>query len=130
MEKYICAATPKSPFVSMDADTGRIEIGGRSIPDNPLDFYKPLFDWIEIYSLSPKRKTQVNFRFEYFNNISKRELTNLLHKFQLLHESVKSEVEINWFYGKDDPDMLDVGEDFKDMLKVPFNLIGVDKAIL
>jgi hypothetical protein len=33
-------------------------------------------------------------------------------------------VEINWYYEKDDDDILETGEEFKDDIEVPFNLFS------
>ena len=33
---------------------GIMEIKGRSIPENSIEFYKPLVDWLDEYAKSPK----------------------------------------------------------------------------
>ena len=42
MEPISIAGTPKTPTVHFDAGNGKIEIKGRSIPENSIEFYKPL----------------------------------------------------------------------------------------
>ena len=42
MEPISIEGTPKTPTVKFDAEQGIIEIKGRSIPENSIEFYKPL----------------------------------------------------------------------------------------
>ena len=46
MENLTLEGTPKTPTVSFSKDAGVLEIKGRSIPENSIEFYKPLLDWI------------------------------------------------------------------------------------
>ena len=46
MDSINIEGTPKTPAVSFDAKTGQIEIKGRSIPENSIEFYKPLFKFM------------------------------------------------------------------------------------
>ncbi len=49
MEPIIIEGTPKTPTIKFDAKEGVFEIKGRSIPENSVEFYKPLVDWLENY---------------------------------------------------------------------------------
>jgi len=70
METIIREGTPKTPFVRFDGEKGLVEIKGRSIPENSVEFYKPLIDWLEKYSAGPVKETYVNIQLEYFNTSS------------------------------------------------------------
>jgi hypothetical protein len=50
MEPISIEGTTKTPTVKFDAGSGKIEIKGRSIPENSIEFYKPLVDWLEEYA--------------------------------------------------------------------------------
>jgi hypothetical protein len=65
MEPIIIEGTPKTPTVKFDSAQGIFEIKGRSIPENSVEFYKPLVDWLESYKEAPLPKTVVNIRLEY-----------------------------------------------------------------
>ena len=41
MEAIVIEGTQKTPSVKFDGKTGIIEIKGRSIPENSIEFYKP-----------------------------------------------------------------------------------------
>ena len=70
MEPILIEGTPKTPTVKFDKSEGVFEIKGRSIPENSVEFYKPLVDWLDNYKESPLDKTVVNIRLEYFNTSS------------------------------------------------------------
>ena len=50
MEKYAIEGTPKTPTISFDIQAGVLEIKGRSIPENSIEFYKPMIDALDKYS--------------------------------------------------------------------------------
>ena len=43
MQNLTLDSSGKTPYVSFTTD-GVIELSGRSIPENAVDFYKPLYD--------------------------------------------------------------------------------------
>jgi hypothetical protein len=57
MEPLILKATSKRPSINFNNLTGKFEIKGRSIPEDAIGFYRPIFDWIEQYILNPQTKT-------------------------------------------------------------------------
>ena len=42
MDKISIEGTPKTPGIKLDPEAGIIEISGRSIPENSIEFYKPV----------------------------------------------------------------------------------------
>lgn len=124
MEPISIEGTPKTPTVKFDAEQGIIEIKGRSIPENSIEFYKPLVDWLEDYKGSPLPKTKVNIQLEYFNTSSSKCILDVFKKLEAIHKS-KNEVEINWYYEEDDEDMLEAGEDYESIIRIPFKMIEI-----
>jgi len=124
MELTTIDGTPKTPSVSMNPQTGVIEIKGRSIPENSIEFYKPVVDWLEEYAKRPASKTVVNVQLEYFNTSSSKCILDVFKKLEVLKKN-QNEVVINWYYEEDDEDMLEAGEDYESIIKVPFKMIQV-----
>jgi hypothetical protein len=124
MEPISIEGTPKTPTVKFDAEQGIIEIKGRSIPENSIEFYKPLVDWLEDYKSDPLPKTTVNIQLEYFNTSSSKCILDVFKKLEAIHKS-KNEVEINWYYEEDDEDMLEAGEDYESIIRIPFKMIEI-----
>ncbi|TFG42190.1 MAG: nuclear pore complex subunit, partial [Bacteroidia bacterium] len=43
LKRYIAEPTRRTPRIVLE--TGRIFIVGRSIPENPGEFYRPVYEW-------------------------------------------------------------------------------------
>ncbi len=125
MEPIIIEGTPKTPSVRFDAKQGFVEIKGRSIPENSIEFYKPLVDWLEQYSGAPAEKTVVNIHLEYFNTSSSKCILDVFKKLETIHKA-KNDVVVNWYYEEDDEDMLEAGEDYESIIRIPFKMIEVE----
>jgi hypothetical protein len=126
MDPIIIEGTPKTPTVNFDATTGKIEIKGRSIPENSIEFYKPLVDWLESYSGAALANTVVNIQLEYFNTSSSKCILDIFKKLENIAKA-GSAVIINWYYEEDDEDMLEAGEDYQSIIKVPFKMIEIEE---
>lgn len=124
MEPIIIEGTPKTPSIKFDSKEGVFEIKGRSIPENSVEFYKPLNEWLDNYMQTPLDKTVVNIRLEYFNTSSSKCILDVFKRLEAIHRS-KHDVEINWYYEEDDEDMLEAGEDYDSIIKVPFKMIEI-----
>lgn len=103
-----------------------MELKGRSIPENSIEFYKPLNDWIDEYANSPQSQTVVDIKLEYFNTSSSKCILDLFKLLEKLNEK-STQVKINWFYEVDDEDMAEAGEDYQAIIDLPFEMIEVEE---
>ncbi|MBS1651302.1 MAG: DUF1987 domain-containing protein [Bacteroidetes bacterium] len=126
MNKYAIDGTPKTPSISFDLGSGVLEIKGRSIPENSIEFYKPLIEALEKYSSGTKGNTTVNMQLEYFNTSSSKCILDIFKKLESIHKG-GSAVTINWHYEEDDEDMLEAGEDYQAIISVPFKMVMVNE---
>ena len=124
MEALSIEGTAKTPTVKFNHEGGILEIKGRSIPENSIEFYKPLVEWLEEYTGTPMDLTQVNVQLEYFNTSSSKCILDVFKKLEAVHKG-NSEVIINWYYEEDDEDMLEAGEDYESIIRVPFKMIEI-----
>ena len=124
MESLLIEGTAKTPNIRFDGNQGLIEIKGRSIPENSIEFYKPLVDWLDKYSQGPKQTTKVNIQLEYFNTSSSKCILDVFKKLETIHKA-NHEVVINWYYEEDDEDMLEAGEDYESIIRIPFKMIEI-----
>lgn len=125
MDSIKIEGTPKTPTISFNAESGELEIKGRSIPENAVEFYKPLVDWIGNYGENAKPVTEVNIQLEYFNTSSSKCILDVFKKLESIN--AKSEIVINWFYEEDDEDMLEAGEDYQAIINIPFKMIEMEE---
>ncbi len=124
METISIEGTPKTPTITFDINKGFLEIRGRSIPENSIEFYKPLVDWLEKYASKPQINTNVNIQLEYFNTSSSKCILDVFKKLEAINKS-GSQVVINWYYEEDDEHMLEAGEDYQAIINVPFKMVQV-----
>lgn len=123
MENLQLTATPKTPSVKFSVADGNLEIKGRSIPENSLDFYKPLIDWVDSYKEKSGAEVNLHVQLEYFNTSSSKCLLDLFKRL----EGYKNKVTIHWYYEQDDEDMLEAGEDYEAIISLPFKMIEVEE---
>jgi hypothetical protein len=123
MENFYLEETSKTPKLSFNWQSGHFLMSGRSIPENSIEFYRPLFEWLDEYVRSPKEKTIFDIQLEYFNTSSSKCLVEI---FRRLEKLGREKVHINWFYEEDDEDMQESGEDFKEIIDIPIQMTLLD----
>lgn len=119
------SGTNKTPEVKLIAKDGVIEISGKSIPENSIEFYQPIYTWLESYFESPVAKTEARIILEYFNTSSSKCLLDVLRRLETLKSSGKSDVVVLWHYEADDEDMMEAGQDYDALVNLPFQLIQI-----
>lgn len=124
MESIIKEGTSKTPSIRFDAEQGVVEMKGRSIPENSTEFFKPLVDWLDEYADNPAKNTIVNIHLEYFNTSSSKCILDIFKKLEAIHKA-KNNVMVYWYYEEDDEDMLEAGEDYESIIRVPFKMIEI-----
>ena len=124
MESLSIEGTNKTPSIKLNPENGVIEIKGRSIPENSIEFYRPIVEWLDEYAKNPNKKTTVNVQLEYFNTSSSKCILDIFKKLESLKKA-RNEVIINWYYEEDDEDMLESGEDYESIIRVPFKMIEI-----
>ena len=122
MEALQLEATNLTPSIYFDADSGTLEMKGRSIPENSLEFYQPVYEWLDQYLEAPQDKTVVHVQFDYFNTSSSKCILDILKRIDKLDGKGK-DVLIKWYYDESDEDMMEAGEDYSDLLDAPFEII-------
>lgn len=123
MEKLVIEGTKVTPGIKGDPATGKIELTGRSIPENATSFYKPLLDWIEKYKIQPQASTELTFYLDYINSISQKIIYDILDR--CVEISNKNELVVLWKYDEDDEEILDEGKVFQSKFDLDFRLVEV-----
>jgi len=117
--------TMKTPDIFFDLEMGNFEIKGRSIPENSVDFYSQVMQWLDEYEKSPNEQTKLSVKLEYFNTSSSKCLIDIFRRLEKLHGH-SSQVEVHWYFEEEDEDMKESGEDFRDLVKMPVRLLSLD----
>ena len=108
------------PDISFNAATGSLNITGRSIIENAIRFYDPVLDWIKLYCKNPAQRTELHLKMEYFNTSTSKYILSMIDKLSEIYEDGNG-VEIFWY--SVDEDMVELGEDYRAMIDVPFKLL-------
>jgi hypothetical protein len=124
MENVKIEGTPKTPTVKFNKDSGELVLQGRSIPENSIDFYKPLIDWVDAYGANALPQTQMIVQLEYFNTSSSKCLLDIFKKLEAIKKAGKA-VSVKWHYEEDDEDMLEAGEDYDAIIEIDFEMVRV-----
>jgi len=116
--------TRKTPKVIIDKEKGYIEMDGNSIPGNVRAFYNEVVNELKDAILFWESPDIDNLRFivniYYFNSSSAKFIYDLLGSFISLHKKGKN-ISVEWYYGDDDIDEKEAGEELSEMLSFPFN---------
>lgn len=108
--------TEDTPKIVLDKDGGLFEISGRSLPEDSAEFFNPVLDWLEEYKGSSNPETVFNFKLEYFNTASSKLILDILSKLEGIDGA-----KVVWYFHEDDEDMEEAGEEFDDLVEVPFD---------
>jgi hypothetical protein len=123
METIKIQGSEDTPKIILDATSDILEISGRSLPEDVSSFYEPVLNWLDEYAGQPNKKTVFNFKLTYFNTASSKLLLDILMRLEDLHEK-GHEVLIRWHYPEDDEDMAEAGEEYADLVDVPFEKVA------
>lgn len=123
MEKLKIESTEDSPQIILDRESNILEISGRSLPEDVNTFYEPMMSWIEEYAKDPLDVTVFSFKLTYFNTASSKIILDILTHFEeMIEEGHK--VMVRWHYLEEDEDMLEAGEEYSEMVDVPFEMVS------
>jgi hypothetical protein len=123
MDELIIEGTEDSPQITLDLNANILEISGRSLPEDVNTFYEPTLSWIEEYSKNPLPSTTFNFKLTYFNTASSKVILDILTEFEEMIEE-GHQVLVRWHFPDEDEDMQEAGEEYADMVDVPFEMVS------
>jgi hypothetical protein len=119
MEALRIEATDDSPEVILDKEGNRFEVSGKSLPEDVVEFYQPVIDWLDIYRKDPNPKTEFSFRLDYFNTASSKLILDILMIFEEMVEEGHG-ILVRWLSLESDEDMQEAGREYEEMVEVPF----------
>jgi len=122
MEDLFLKKTFNSPEVEFSADSGEMMIEGRSIPEDPGEFFDRLTSWLNNYFLRPKEKTILNVKLEYINSGSSKYMLELLRIMKINHQAGR-DVLVKWYYEEGDESIEELGQHYQQTVQIPFELI-------
>jgi SiaC family regulatory phosphoprotein len=116
LEAIYLDGTEDTPKIVLDKGNNLFEISGRSLPEDAAEFYQPILDWLEKYQGQENSKTNFMFKLEYFNTASSKLILDILSKLEEIEGA-----SVTWYYHEDDEDMEEAGEEFSELVDIPFD---------
>lgn len=120
METLKIEASIDTPAILLDFEKGYFELSGKSYPEDTLEFYAPILEKINEYAINPKESSHLVFKLVYFNSSSYKPILDLIRKMEEI-KNMNKQVTIEWQYKTGDTDMKEVGEEFSEVVTVPFS---------
>ncbi|HLN55967.1 MAG TPA: DUF1987 domain-containing protein [Bacteroidales bacterium] len=121
MEKLIIQQEMKNcPGITYFPDINKLEMVGRSIPENPESIFRRLEDWITVH-FEKNGGLDVFIQLEYINSGSSKYLYEVLKRLTGYRRMGK-QVRIKWRYEEDDEAMLELGEHYRDTAGIPLEI--------
>jgi hypothetical protein len=113
MQNLMMDGTDRNPKIEFDYQKGELKISGRSIHENPLDFYREVLDWVSEYVQNPPAATHLIFDLIYYNTSSSKCLLDML---RILEELARRghPIDCKWYteFPEDDEDLVSLVDDF------------------
>jgi len=115
----------KSPSISFNPN-GNLHIWGRSLPENALEIYNPIFNWLDQYKNNPSKETAIEVKLEYFNTTSSKLIYEIFKKFEEINTN-GNKINVKWYYESDDPDLEEEGKLLAKIIDLDIELIAIDE---
>ncbi|MCF8277328.1 MAG: DUF1987 domain-containing protein [Flavobacteriales bacterium] len=121
-KKLYIEATSVSPEIDFDIEALRFSIRGRSMPENTEKFYNPVTNWLNDNLRFQFVRANIDIALDYYNTGS---FIRLMGLFNLLHElnDTGNEFRVRWICEAEDEDNVADGLSFKEVVKIPFEII-------
>jgi hypothetical protein len=124
-------ATTFTPEINFDIANNTLSFLKVSKPANAIEFYRPVFEFIDNFEKSKvkskvAKELVIDFNFDYFNTATAKIIYELLARFKKIKQQ-GIHVIINWYYHPDDDDHLEEGQIMSEALDMPFNFIALEQ---
>jgi hypothetical protein len=124
MENLNIQPTFNTPLVNFSAESGKLIMKGRSIPEDPGEFYDRILQWLEDYFTKTKLDTVLEFQIEYANSGSSKYILEILKDVQNFAAAGKN-ARVIWCYEEDDESIEELGELYQSAINLPFELKAI-----
>jgi len=125
MKALFIEPSADTPAMNFDEKTSILHIIGRSIPEDPDEFYAPMREWIKEYLAVPGNNLDLQVVLEYINSGSAKLILEILRELDELNGE-NNKVKIQWFYEPGDESIQELGEHFSEAVQIPLKLVEIE----
>lgn len=114
--------TKDSPSINLSLDNCFFEIKGSSYSENSDELFDKVAEWINENVSKIECDFDCIFELDIISSISYKKI---LHIFSLLYNHYKAgkKIKIVWKVAAEDEENLELVEDFKELFKIPFEVV-------
>ena len=123
LEPFINKHTTSTPFIQLEQ--GKFFIIGRSILNDPVDFYKPMREWIADYAKNYKGKTKIVIGFDHISTATVKVIYDIFRDFTQVVD-IERKTSVEWYCESNDDDLNDLGKIFQALFPTDFKIIEVE----
>ncbi len=123
MNPLIIAATEDTPEIIFNPKSNVFKLSHISLPENAIDFYKPVISWLKEYRNHTLPETIFDFNIEYMNTASSKQVFEIVFIIDKMDREGDGKMKIRWHYDMLDEDMQSLGLRFRKLVNVNFELV-------
>ena len=117
MDPLIIVESFRTPRIELIPGEGKFEFSGRSLPENPNEFYGDVIKWMQEYSNAPIANAEFEFRMTYFNTASSKVFFNIFQVIDKMNIAKPgSDNKIIIYANDDDEDLIELFEYYQELL--------------
>lgn len=117
-------ATPSTPAIDFDPATGTLRLVGESYPENAFEYFRPLLGWVARFVDEGATPIVAEIALSYLNTSSIKSVMDLLDLLEAAHRRGR-QVTVRWSYAEDNERALEMIEEFKEEVTLPFFIVPV-----
>jgi len=122
MEDFFIERTFNTPEVELRPSEGVLRIEGRSIPEDPGEYYDVIIQKLEDYYSEPQKITNIEIKLEYINSGSSKYMLEMFRVVKINFDKGNDCI-VKWFYEEDDESIQELGQHYMNTIKIPFKMI-------
>ena len=114
-----------TPGVVYQETSKTLTIEGQSYPENARSFYRPVLDWLQEAVAASDAELLVSVHLLYLNTSS---ISVFMTLFAILETAARhgAKLRVEWLFDRENELSWEMGEEFRDQVKLPFQLREVD----
>lgn len=117
MDALILEDSFRTPKVELNPAEGKFIFSGRSLPENPTEFYGDIIKWMEEYCNEPTPNAEFEFRMTYFNTASSKVFFTIFQVIDKLNiNKPGTDNKIIIYANDDDEDLIELFEYYQELL--------------
>lgn len=122
MQHLNLTQTTSTPAVDFNSDSGLLVLSGESYPENSFDFFWPLLEWVRAFLRQTTSSVRLQIGLTYMNTSSIKSMMDLLDLLEDAHAAGR-EVTVTWFYDEENDRALEMAEEFREEVTLPFFVV-------